>query len=105
MDTYDFRDQDPLWVRYADWISTAHDKFYEVRIDLDDSGEFIITRRWGRRPDIGVGQIKTEARHSIEVATRVALEYFNAKIAKGYREAERPYAANSQVAQGYGDDY
>ena len=104
MSNHDFRTEEPVWVRYGEYIGSGSDKFYEVRIDLADDGSFVITRRWGRRPDTGVGQIKTETRHSIYVAQRVALEYFGAKVTKGYREVERPYAASNHVGRIYGHE-
>jgi predicted DNA-binding WGR domain protein len=103
MSNHDFRDQEPAWVRYAEYVGGGHDKFYEVRVDLADDGSFIITRRWGARPDTGVGQIKTEARHSMTQAVGTALTYFGAKIHKGYRECERPMAASRLVAQDWED--
>lgn len=101
--TTDFRDTEPLWVRYAEFIGGGHDKFYEVRVDLDDDGSFVITRRWGARPDTGVGQIKIERRHQVTQAQGVALTFFLAKVKKGYRECERPLAASGQVAQDWED--
>jgi predicted DNA-binding WGR domain protein len=99
----DFRDQDPAWVQYAEFIGDGSDKFYEVRVDMDDDGDFVITRRWGARPDTGAGQIKTETRYNMTQATGTALTYFMAKLHKGYHKADRPLAANQQVSQDWDD--
>jgi predicted DNA-binding WGR domain protein len=99
----DFRDQEPLWVRYAEFIGSGSDKFYEVRIDLDDDGDFITTNRWGPRPDQGKGQIKTTVASSLAMAQNLALDKFRAKLRKGYTETERPLAASAQVAQDWDD--
>jgi predicted DNA-binding WGR domain protein len=102
---YDFRDQEPLWVKYAELISPEHDKFYEVRIDLTDEGEFCLTKRWGARPDRGRGQIKPEYFQSMSRAMGVADGQLADKLRKGYRIAERPMAANNQVFHERGPDY
>ena len=65
MSQQDFRDQEPVWVKYAEYIGDGSDKFYEVRIDMDDNGLFYVTKRWGRRPDSGAGQIKVESSQSM----------------------------------------
>src|SRR3954463_6461265 len=101
MSTQDFRDQEPAWVRYAEFIGEGSNKFYEVRVDMDDDGAFVITRRWGARPDTGAGQIRTETRHNMTQATGTALTYFTAKVAKGYREIPRPQGAGNKVAREY----
>lgn len=102
---YDFRDSEPLWVKYAELISSDHDKFYEVRIDLTDEGQFCLTKRWGRRPDTGRGQIKTEYFQSVARAQGVADAQMNDKQRGGYRLCDRPYAANNQVFKESGPDY
>ena len=99
--TTDFRNTEPIWVRYAEFIDSKSNKFYECRVDLDDDGSFVITRRWGARPDSGVGQIKAERRHSDLQARGTATTYFTAKLAKGYVECERPAGASIPVAKDY----
>jgi predicted DNA-binding WGR domain protein len=102
---YDFRDEEPTWVKYAELTSMDHDKFYEVRVDLTDDGEFCLTKRWGRRPDTGRGQIKTAYYQSLAGATSAAQTMLASKVAKGYRECPRPYGASNQVFKEVGNDY
>jgi predicted DNA-binding WGR domain protein len=102
---YDFRDQEPLWVKYAELIGGGHDKFYEVRIDLTDEGDYCLTKRWGRRPDTGRGQIKPEYYQSMSRAMGVADGMLADKLRKGYLQCERPYGASNQVFREVGNDY
>jgi predicted DNA-binding WGR domain protein len=101
----DFREDEPAWVRYAEWISAAHDKFYEVRVDMGDDGTFYLTKRWGRRPDSGGGQVKSEVYQSMEQAVNTASAALAGKVAKGYAEVERPYGASQRVVKETGPDY
>jgi len=101
----DFRAEEPVWVRYAECIGGSHDKFYEVRIDMGDDGTFYVTKRWGRRPDAGGGQIKVEPYQNMNAAQAVALNMLNEKRSKGYRETERPFGAGQRVRREYGPDY
>lgn len=101
----DFRFEDPVWVRYAEYIGGGHDKYYEVRIDMDDNGWFVLTKRWGRRPDSGAGQTKTEEYVTINTATQAALSMLAEKIRKGYRECERPWGAGNKVRRENGPDF
>jgi predicted DNA-binding WGR domain protein len=103
--TPDFRTEDPVWVRYAEWIGNGHDKFYEIRIDMDDAGTFWVTKRWGARPDAGGGQIKVESCISLSAAQSVSLDMLGRKLAKGYVEVERPYGAGQRVEREHGADY
>jgi predicted DNA-binding WGR domain protein len=105
MDTPDFRDTEPVWVQYAEYIGGGSDKFYEVRIDMDDDGLFYVTKRWGRRPDSGAGQIKVESSQSMSYAMGVANGMIEEKVRKGYRVTERPYGASNKVGREYGNDY
>lgn len=100
---YDFRDQEPLWVRYAEYVGGGSNKFYEVRIDLADDGHYVVTNRWGRRPDTGSGQIKEGVANTLPMAQRMALDKFALKLAKGYRECDRPLAASGHVEQDWED--
>lgn len=104
MTAYDFRDQDPAWFKYAEWIGQGHDKYYEVRIDLADDGQFVLTKRWGPRPDNGKGQIKVETCQSMTSAISRATGWLDVKLRKGYKIAERPLAANGQVAEDWSDE-
>jgi predicted DNA-binding WGR domain protein len=99
----DFRDTEPAWVRYAEYVGDGSNKYYEVRVDLADDGRYIVTRRWGARPDTGAGQIKGEAWPTLQGAMYGAREHLSAKISKGYRECERPMAASRLVAQDWED--
>lgn len=86
------REAPPLWFRYAVYIEGGHDKFYEVSIDLTESGNFAMTRRWGRRPDrleSPAGQTKIETYASMYEAQTHAMDLFVSKLSKGYREVER----------------
>lgn len=105
MSQQDFRDQEPSWVRYAEMTTNDHDKFYEVRIDLADDGLFYLTKRWGRRPDVGGGQIKIESSGSIGYLMGVADAMMAEKVRKGYRTAKRPYGASNWVEKEYGPDF
>jgi predicted DNA-binding WGR domain protein len=105
MNAPDFRDQEPVWVRYAEYVGGGHDKYYEARIDLGDDGHFWLTKRWGARPDAGAGQIKAEPYNTLLQATSAANEILNAKRRKGYTLCERPKGASNKVAHEYGHDY
>jgi predicted DNA-binding WGR domain protein len=105
MSTPDFRDQDPVWVRYAELTGGGHDKFYELTIHLHDDGTFYVQKRWGRRPDAGGGQIKVEPYQSLNAAQTVSLNMLGEKIAKGYRETERPHGAGQRVFREVGHDF
>jgi predicted DNA-binding WGR domain protein len=106
MDTdHDFRDDEPLWVRYAELSNAEHDKWYETRIDIADSGEYVLTKRWGRKPDTGRGQIKVEYYRAMGRAINVAETIMTSKIRKGYLGCERPYGASNQVFKEVGNDY
>lgn len=96
----DVRDTLPVWVRYAEYIGGGSDKYYELRVDLTDQGAFQMTARWGRRPDTGTGQTKVyDVTRSMGSATAHAEALFREKIKKGYRVAERPFAADRGVAR------
>jgi predicted DNA-binding WGR domain protein len=101
----DFREDEPDWVRYAEWISAAHDKFYEVRVDMGDDGAFYLTKRWGRRPDAGGGQTKIEVYQQMQQAVSTAAAALAGKVSKGYTECERPYGASQRVVKETGPDY
>jgi predicted DNA-binding WGR domain protein len=105
MSDHDFRDQEPVWVRYAEYIGGGSDKFYEVRIDMDDNGLFYVTKRWGRRPDTGAGQIKVESSQNMSYAMGVADGMLAEKLRKGYRLTERPRGASNKVFHEQGADY
>lgn len=105
MSNYDFRDQEPIWVRYAEKIDHRSNKYYEVRVDLADDGNFVVTRRWGARPDLGKGQIKTEAYARQQTAQATANNYLSAKISRGYDvRHERPLSASGLVTQDWSDE-
>lgn len=96
----DVRDTLPVWVRYAEYIRGTSDKYYELRIDMLDDGRFQMTARWGRRPDQGVGQTKVyDVVKNMAIATQHANALYQAKLAKGYRVADRPFAADRGVAR------
>lgn len=97
----DFRDQEPVWVKYLTWVSDKHDKFYEVRIDLGDDGLFYVTKRWGARPDVGGGQTKIESSMNMSYVQRVANEKVAEKVRKGYAYTDRPESASSKVAKDF----
>jgi predicted DNA-binding WGR domain protein len=93
------KDTPPMWVRYAEYVRGGSDKFYEIRVDMDDNGAFQVTARWGRRPDSGGGQAKVyDYVPSMGIATGHANELMRAKLRKGYCETERPKWANSLVS-------
>ena len=105
MSTPDFRNEDPTWVRYAEYVGGKHDKFYEARIDMSDDGLFYLTKRWGRRPDAGGGQIKVEVYESLQHAMNTANGIIADKTAKGYSITERPWGAGQRVRRERGPDY
>jgi len=94
---YDFRDQEPVWVEYAEYVGGGSNKYYEIRIDFADDGLYVLTKRWGARPDTGKGQIKVETFTSLDRARGVADGQLASKLRKGYRECARPEAAGKQV--------
>jgi predicted DNA-binding WGR domain protein len=82
----------PLWFRYCIMRGGGHDKFYEVRVDLDESGQWVLTKRWGRRPDhLTNGQRQVKVYRNMEVAIRDANEVYQSKIGKGYWPTERGF--------------
>lgn len=95
---HDFRDQEPVWVKYLILSNHEHNKYYEVRIDLADSGLFVLTKRWGARPDVGRGQIKVESSQSMSYLRGLADAQINNKTRKGYWYTTRPASADSRVA-------
>jgi hypothetical protein len=98
--TQDFRNTIPDWSRYAIWVGGTHDKFYEVRVDLLDSGLWQMTVRFGRRPDLGAGTVKPSVHPSMAIAIALAQAQFDSKVndpKKGYTIVPRPVDANSQV--------
>jgi len=98
--TPDFRDEVPVWVKYLTYVAGKSDKFYEVRIDLGPDGLFYLTKRWGRRPDKGGGQIKVESSQSRSYIMGVADAMVAEKVRGHYRFAERPTRANARVPKG-----
>lgn len=102
----DVRDTTPEWCRYLVMVdgTNGHDKYYEVRIDLNDEAEFVLTRRWGRRPDKGRGQIGVEYFTDMDRAIRTAEVQVREKERKGYLAMARPTAADSQVVDDIDDD-
>jgi hypothetical protein len=105
MSTPDFRDEIPAWSRYAIHTGPGHDKYYEAAIHLGEDGVFYLQKRWGRRPDIGKGQIKVEPYQSMSTAMGVADGQLADKLRKGYVLYERPASADSQVVtEDWGDD-
>ena len=94
MNAQDFRDEEPVWVKYAEYVGQGSDKFYETTIHFGDDGVYYLQKRWGRNPDTGVGQIKVEPYASLQNAQAAAHGIFNEKIRKGYRIIERPYTAS-----------
>jgi predicted DNA-binding WGR domain protein len=101
----DFRDQEPTWFKYAEYIGHGSDKFYETSIHFGDDGVFYLQKRWGRRPDTGAGQIKVEPYQSLNAAINNADATLGSKLMKGYTLSDRPWAASSHVARaGYDED-
>lgn len=101
----DVRDTTPEWYRYLVLIDGTdnHDKFYEARVDLTDESEFCLTYRWGRRPDLGKGQIKTEYFTSMARAMGTADAKIEDKIRNGYQVMSRPTSANNQVVDDFSE--
>ena len=97
MNGQDFRDQEPVWVKYLTYVGGNSNKFYECRVDMGDDGLFYVTKRWGRRPDDGGGQTKVESSTSMSYAMGVADGMVAEKVRKGYLFAERPARADSRV--------
>lgn len=104
MSNQDFRDQEPVWVTYLTYADNKSDKFYECRVDLGDDGLYYVTKRWGRRPDLGGGQIKVESSQNMHYCMNVANEMVRAKVRKGYHFTTRPERADSRVAKDYADE-
>ena len=81
-------------------MSAQHDKYYEVRVDLLDSGLWQMTVRFGRRPDLGAGTVKPTVHPTMAIAIGVAQAQFDSKVGdprKNYVIVARPEDANSQV--------
>lgn len=90
----DFSGDEPVWLKYAEWVSSRHNKYYEVRVDFSDAGTYVVTKRWGPRPDLGAGQTKQESYASLQGATSEATRIYASKTGKGYVEAPRPARAD-----------
>jgi predicted DNA-binding WGR domain protein len=103
--TQDFRNEEPVWAKYAVYQSDGSDKFYETTIHFGDDGVYYLQKRWGRRPDTGAGQIRVEPYHTLSGAQHGADAIFREKLSKGYWITERPAGANNKVAKEYGNDY
>ncbi|HVQ18705.1 MAG TPA: WGR domain-containing protein [Actinomycetes bacterium] len=99
MSEHDFRDEVPVWVKYLIFINAKSNKYYEVRIDLGPDGLYYLTKRWGRRPDLGVGQTKVESSQNLNYVINKAEEMVRQKVAKHYALTERPTGANSRVSR------
>lgn len=100
----DLRHTIPDWSRYAILVDPKSNKFYEVRVDLLDSGMWQMTIRFGRRPDLGAGTIKPSVHPSMSIAIALAEEQIRAKIRKGYWHIPRPDEANLKVRREYGEN-
>ena len=75
---------DPLWFRYCVCTKGTSDKFYELSIDVNDKGEVVLTRRYGRRPDyLNNGQTRVDTFAAFPAAKRKALDLYSEKIGKG----------------------
>jgi len=96
-DSYDFRDQEPVWVKYLIYVNGGSNKYYECRLDMADDGAIVLSKRWGRRPDFGTGQVQTERHPSLGIAMSVADAQIENKIRKGYEVARRPRSASGNV--------
>ena len=105
MSTPDFRNEDPVWVKYLEYVGGGSDKFYEARVDMGEDGTFYLTKRWGARPDAGGGQIKVEPYQTLTRAQTMANDIINIKVAKGYRVTERPWGAGMRVRRETGADF
>lgn len=103
--TPDFRNDEPTWVKYAEYVGGGSNKFYEVRVDMGDDGRFYQQKRWGRRPDAGGGQIKVLSYPTLARAVGAADAMLAEKIRKGYRLTDRPKGADNRVAHEYGQDW
>jgi len=97
----DLRNTIPDWCRYAIYCRDTSDKYYEVRVDITDSAQWQLTIRYGRRPDLGAGAIKTSVHPTMAIACALADQQMRAKIAKGYSEIPRPDDANLNVRKDY----
>lgn len=100
----DFREDEPVWEMYAIYVGDGSDKFYEVRIDMDDDGTFWLTKRHGRRPDVGNGRLIFENYQTMHAAQVEANDIFNAKLLKGYRATPRPVGASHVISDRINDD-
>lgn len=80
----------PVWVRYA-INTTTRNAYYEVRIELNDDGRYLLVKRWGPLPDtLKGGNHKAQPYVNQHQAVAAANEAFNAKIRGEYWEADRP---------------
>jgi predicted DNA-binding WGR domain protein len=100
----DFRNEDPVWVKYAEFVGQGSDKFYETTIHFGDDGMYYLQKRWGARPDTGAGQIKVETYQNLNSAQAMANDIFRQKVRKGYAVVERPYSASLKVPKEYISD-
>lgn len=86
-------DRQPAMVTYATYVDPAanSDKFYEVRVDRQDDGQWRMTKRYGRNPDTKGGQTRPTV-HPTEAAARdTARAAMNSKISEGYEPSPWPH--------------
>lgn len=84
----------PLWVGYAEYIGSGSDKFYEARVDQDTVSTWLVTKRYGARPDTGEGgQIRQETFSSRVAAESAAVKVFDSKLDKGYDACPWPFGS------------
>lgn len=84
----------PAWVGYADYVGGGSDKFYEVRVDEDTPGNWLVTKRFGRNPDDGTGgQVHQERHVNRQAAEANAVKVYDSKLGKGYDPRPWPHGA------------
>lgn len=86
-DKYDL----PVWYRYLT-NTISRNAYYEVRIELNDDGRYLMIKRWGPLPDrLDNGQTRVQPYVDGQKAIRAANEIVHGKLQGDYREAERPH--------------
>jgi predicted DNA-binding WGR domain protein len=82
-------EQSPLFFERVEYLGANHDnhsgqsdKFYEIRVDTTNTGEYVETRKWGK---FGAnGQTKAIRHYSAAMAIRSAKKQLKKKAKKGY---------------------
>lgn len=90
MSALDVWNRAPRWVAYGEYVGGGSNKFYEARVDAE-GGSWVLTKRFGARPDTRGGQTRQESFATSEAAITAGTKVFNEKESKGYVQCAWPH--------------